>query len=125
LPALPYHGAPAIAAAASLAMNEREFNLKAAETLLRIEQAVESTGADIDFEFSGDILTLEFGNGSRVIVNKQGATKQLWVAAKSGGFHYNYDAARDAWHNDQNGSELFTELSRLVSEQAGESVVLR
>lgn len=106
-------------------MNEREFNHKVTETLLRIEEAIETAGTDIDFESSGDILTLEFENGSRVIVNKQGAAKQLWVAAKSGGFHYNYDAARNEWHNDQNGNELFAELSRLVSEQAGQAVVLR
>jgi CyaY protein len=106
-------------------MNEREFNLKVTETLQRIEEAVESTGADIDFESSGDILTLAFENGSRVIVNKQGAAKQLWVAARSGGFHYSFDVARDEWRNDQNGNELFAELSRLVSEQAGTAVVLR
>jgi CyaY protein len=47
------------------------------------------------------------------------------VAAKSGGFHYSYDDARGEWRNDQNGNELFAELSRLVSEQAGQAVVLR
>jgi CyaY protein len=106
-------------------MNESEFNLKVTEILQRIEEAVEASGVDIDFESSGDILTLEFENGTRVIVNKQGAVQQLWVAAKSGGFHYNFDAARGEWHNDQNGNELFAELSRLVSEQAGEAVALR
>jgi CyaY protein len=105
-------------------MNDSEFNLRAAETLQRIEEAVEASGADIDFESSGEILTLEFENGTRVIVNRQGAVKQLWVAAKSGGFHYSFDAAHGEWRNDQNGNELFAELSRLVSEQAGRPVRL-
>ncbi len=105
-------------------MNEAEFHKLADATLRHIEQAVEACGADIDFENAGEILQLEFANRSKVIVNKQGAAHQLWVAAKSGGFHYNYDAGKQQWRNDQSGAELFGELSRLVSEQAGEPVVL-
>lgn len=103
-------------------MNESEFDKRATDTLLRIEQAIEESGADIDFEAAGGILTLEFGNGSKIIVNKQGAAKQIWVAAKSGGFHYGY--ADGEWINDQNGEELMSELSRLVSEQSDEDVTL-
>ncbi|MHB8258356.1 MAG: frataxin domain-containing protein, partial [Acidiferrobacterales bacterium] len=54
-------------------MNEADFNLKVEKTLSLIEQAVEASGADIEFENAGDILTLEFTDGSKVIVNKQGA----------------------------------------------------
>jgi len=105
-------------------MNEAEFHKRAAVTLDRIEQAVENCGADIDFENAGEILQLEFANRSKIIINKQSAASQLWVAARSGGFHYNYDASTQQWRNDQSGAELFSELSRLVSEQAGESVRL-
>jgi len=105
-------------------MNEAEFHRAVTDTLLRIEQAVEACGTDIDFENAGDILTLEFANRSVIIINKQGAAKQIWVAAKSGGFHYNYDGPGKVWLNDQTGTELFSELSRLASEQSGESVSL-
>lgn len=98
-------------------MTEPEFNRAVHDTLQQIEQAVEDTGADIDFENSGDILTLEFDNGSRIILNRQGAAHQLWMAARAGGFHYDWRDGR--WINDQNGAELFDELSRLISEQAG------
>jgi len=103
-------------------MNESEFEQRVAETLLRIEQAVEKDGTDIEFENVGGILTLEFANGSKIILNKQGAAKQLWVAAKSGGFHYGYHDGQ--WINDQNGKELMTELSRLIHEQSGEEINL-
>ncbi|HLQ24421.1 MAG TPA: iron donor protein CyaY [Acidiferrobacterales bacterium] len=105
-------------------MNDAEFQQQVADTLLRIEQAVEASGVDIEFENAGDILTLEFENGSKIIINKQGAAKQIWVAAKAGGFHYNYDAAQNRWLNDQTGAELMQELSRLVSTQAGSPVSL-
>ncbi len=103
-------------------MNESEFDKRATDTLLRIEQAVEESGADIEFEGTGGILTLEFGNGSKIIINKQAAAKQIWVAAKSGGFHYGHVNGR--WINDQGGGELMNELSRLVREQSGEDVTL-
>ncbi len=106
-------------------MNDADYHQRATQTLMRIEQAIEASGADIDFENSGDILTLEFGNSSKLIVNKQGAARQLWVAAKSGGFHYGWDASSGSWRNDQTGAELFAELSRLVSEQAGAPVTIR
>ena len=105
-------------------MNETEFENAVRATLDRIEQAIEASGADIEFENAGEILELEFANRSKIIINKQGAAKQIWVAAKSGGFHYSYDADARIWRNDQSGTELFSELTRLVSEQAGEKVKL-
>ncbi len=105
-------------------MIEAEFHKLAADTLSRIEQSVETCGADIDFENAGEILTLEFANRSKIIINKQSAASQIWVAAKSGGFHYSYDPGAHQWHNDQNGVELFDELSRLISEQAGTRIAL-
>jgi len=103
-------------------MNESEFDKKATDTLLRIEQGIEESGADIDFEAAGGILTLEFANGTKIIVNKQGAAGQIWVAAKSGGYHYGFVDGR--WINDQGGGELMQELSRFIREQSDEEVNL-
>ena len=103
-------------------MNESEFDKRATDTLLRIEQAIEESGADIDFEAAGGILTLEFANGTKIIVNKQGAAGQIWVAAKSGGYHYGFVDGR--WINAQGGGELMQELSRFIREQSDEKVNL-
>ena len=104
-------------------MNESEFNQRVDDTLLQIEEAVDETGADIDYENVGGILTLHFPDGSQVIINRQGAANQLWVAARSGGFHFNYDA-QSGWVRDTDGSALFELLSKVCSEQAGEAVSL-
>ncbi len=105
-------------------MHAPDFDRKVEETLLAIEDALEASGADIDYETVSDILTLTFADGSRIIVNKQGAAAQLWVAAKSGGFHYRYNAAGGSWENVQTGAEFFAELARLVSAQAGTEIRL-
>jgi CyaY protein len=104
-------------------MTSSEFNLLVETTLARIEQSVETSGADIDFETTAGILELEFDNGSKIIINRQSATQELWVAAKSGGYHYLWKD--NAWRNTRDGSELFASLSRYVSEQAGEALELK
>jgi CyaY protein len=103
-------------------MNESEFDKKATDTLLTIEQGIEESGADIDFEAAGGILTLEFANGTKIIINKQGAARQIWVAAKSGGYHYGFVDGQ--WINDQSGGELMRELSQFIREQSDEEVNL-
>jgi CyaY protein len=105
-------------------MNESDFNQLAEDTMAAIEEAVDDCGVDIDYDSAGGILTLEFGNGSQIIVNKQTPLSQLWVAARSGGFHFDYDAADQCWRLQGGGEELFSCLSRYCSEQAGEEVRL-
>jgi CyaY protein len=105
-------------------MDDTEFHRLASDTITRIEDAIEESGADVDYEVVSDILTIDFDNGSQIIVNKQGAAHQIWVAAKSGGFHFDYDSASGTWISKQTANELFSELSRLISDQAGEQIVL-
>jgi CyaY protein len=103
-------------------MTETEFSQLVDATLTQIEQAIEASDADIDFEMTAGILELEFENGSKIIINRQSATQELWVAAKSGGYHYLWKD--NAWRNTRDGSELLSSLGRYVSEQAGENVTL-
>lgn len=105
-------------------MNESDFNQLAEDTMTAIEEAVDDCGVDIDYDSAGGILTLEFGNGSQIIVNKQTPLSQLWVAARSGGFHFDYDAGDECWRLQDGGEDLFSCLSRYCSEQAGEEVRL-
>jgi CyaY protein len=106
-----------------MGMNESEFLAAAERTLDAIESAVEACGADIEATRAGNVLTLELADGSKVVVNSQTPMRQIWVAARSGGFHYEW---RDgAWRDTRDGSELFAALSRIVSAQGGVPVLLR
>lgn len=105
-------------------MTESEFNRQIDTTLLAIEEAADGSNADIDYENSGGVLTLTLGNGSQVIINRQTPVRQLWVAARSGGFHFDFDTASGEWRRDSDGAELFAVLSRVITEQGGEAVTL-
>jgi len=104
-------------------MDDKEFNALADAALARIEAAVEACGADLDFEPQpGGILEIEFDDGSKIIVNRHGVAREIWVAARAGGFHFRWDGS--AWRDTRDGEELMIKLSRLASQQAGESVDL-
>jgi CyaY protein len=103
-------------------MTESEFLTRAETTLTRIETALETltNDGDIDVECSrsGNVLEIEFiDNGSKIIINSQAPMQELWVAAKSGGFHFRADGER--WVNTRDGSELFAALSQMVGAQSG------
>jgi CyaY protein len=104
-------------------MTESEFLERAETTLRAIEQAIDASGVDIDATRSGNVLTLELGDGSKVVINSQAPMQQLWVAARSGAWHF--AAQDDTWIDTRDGSELFAALSRLISAQGGEPVLLR
>ncbi|MGA8050191.1 MAG: iron donor protein CyaY [Burkholderiales bacterium] len=105
-------------------MTDSEFEDLTDATLDRFEVALEASGVDADVQSkSGGVLEIEFDNGTKMVINRNAALRELWVAAKSGGFHYRWDGA--AWRDTRDGSELFAALSRLVSAQSGLGVVLR
>ena len=105
-------------------MNETDFEALAGAALARIEQALEASGVDVDFELKpGGVLELEFADGSKMVINRHGAAREIWVAARSGGFHFRWDGS--AWRDSRAGTELFAALSALVSSHSGQPVLLR
>ena len=104
-------------------MDDQQFEARASATLAALEQALENCGEALDFELKpGGIVEIEFEDGSKIIVNRHGAAREIWVAARSGGFHYRWDG--QAWRDTRSGDELFAALSRLASEQLGRGVRL-
>lgn len=102
-------------------MTDSEFEVLADAALAAVERAVEGLDLDLQRKAAG-VLELEFSDGSKMIVNRHAAAREIWVAAKSGGFHFRHDGG--AWRDTRDGTELFAALSRLVSAQSGSPVRL-
>lgn len=105
-------------------MNETTFNDLVDETFTRIEDAIDDAGVDIDYENSGGILTLSCADGSAIILTRQVATSELWLAARSGGFHFHYDEAGQQWCSTREGDTLVARFAAVTAEQAGTAVAL-
>jgi len=104
-------------------MDDKEFNTLADATLARIDAALEASGADVDSQLAaGGVLEIEFDDGSKIIVNRHGIAKEIWVAARSGGFHFRWDGT--VWRDTRDDAELMAKLSTLASQQAGERIEL-
>ena len=107
-----------------MAMDESEFDQRVDDILVKVEDAVDDADAEIDYDTIGGVLTLEFENGSKVIINRQAALQQIWVATKMGGFHFEFDDASDTWQKDDDKTELFVALSNYCSEQSADEIKL-
>ncbi len=104
-------------------MTEAQFTELAETALEHLQHALEASAPEVEVEEKGDgVLELEFGDGSKMIVNAHRAAREIWVAARAGGFHFRWDGA--VWRDTREGTELFAALSKLVSAQSGAPVVL-
>jgi CyaY protein len=101
-------------------MSDSEYLTRAEAVLAAVERAIDDTDADIEFERSGNVLTLEFENRTKIIVNLQPPMSEIWIAAKSGGYHFRF--IDGAWRDTRNGTEFFAALSEYATAQAGETV---
>lgn len=105
-------------------MTEGEFETLADAALERLAAAFEESAPDVDVQSKGPgMIEVEFENGSKLIINRHGAAREIWVAAKSGGFHFRHQDG--AWRDTRDGGELFAAVSRLASAQGGEALVLK
>jgi len=106
-------------------MTDPEF-LDLAETLLgtverNCDRINEETDADVDAQRVGSMVTLTFANRSQIVVNLQKPLHEIWLAAKSGGYHYRW--VQGQWQDTKGQGEFFAALSRNASVQAGQELV--
>jgi CyaY protein len=101
-------------------MTESEFTQLTDAIFTRIGKTLDQSDSDIDYGFNGSVMEIEFEDGSQIIVNRHAPNQEIWLAAKSGGFHYGF--ANGKWISKRDGSELFGKLSELVQLSNGESI---
>lgn len=101
-------------------MTDSEYLDRAEALLASIEASCdrinENSEADVDNQRVGGMITLTFEDRSQIIVNLQKPLHEVWLAARSGGFHYKWDG--QAWRDTKARSEFFADLSRYASDQA-------
>lgn len=102
-------------------MTDIEFMDHAEKLLLSVERSCDlindTTDADVDAQRSGGMVTLTFPNRSQIVINLQKPLQEVWMAARSGGYHYRFDGS--AWQDTKGAGEFFACLSRDAAQQAG------
>jgi CyaY protein len=97
-------------------MTESEFHRAADAVYARLESLLEPHEA-LDVDREGGVLTIECPDGSKVVVSRQPPLAEIWVAARSGGFHYAW--REGAWRDTRSDAELFGALGAILAAQAG------
>ena len=105
-------------------MDEKEFGRRAAEALRKLDDALRDVEG-VESDLAGDILTLEFEDGAKFVVNSHSAAQQIWMSANMQAWHFGWDGAAQKWRDTRSSAELFSELGKLVSEKLAQPVVLR
>lgn len=101
-------------------MNDSEFHQLADKMMSSIEEHLDNYDgdADIDCETNGSVMTFSFEDGSKIIINRQEAFHQIWLATKQGGYHYDYK--NDDWICDRSGQAFTDMLAEAIAFQSGE-----
>lgn len=102
-------------------MNETEFKQKVDEILAHIEAQLEDCESDLDWDLADGILDIECEGGSHIIINRQVPTRQIWVATRADGYHFDLD---DDGRWRQGEMEFFQLLNQTLREQCGEPLQL-
>ncbi len=106
-------------------MTESEFTQRIDDTLIAIEEAIDAAGADIDYESASGILTLTIeANGSQIIINRQTPVKQLWLATRTGGYHFDWSDEVNGWLRDSDGTPFVQMLQQALQDQGAETIDL-
>src|SRR4051794_9228384 len=97
--------------------SDSEFMRVTDRVLESIGNALDESEGDVDWTLNDGVLTIECADGSKLIVNRHLANREVWVAARSGGFHFRPVAG--AWLDTRSGETLAATVSRGLQEQAG------
>ena len=105
-------------------LSDGEYHAKSQAVLAsveaRVDQLLQDDVIDIDSNRTGGLLELSFPNGSKIIINTQPPLHEIWLAARSGGYHYKYSDGR--WLDTRSGQEFFASLTGCATEQGGRQV---
>ena len=110
-------------------IDDKQFHQLGANLLLSIEVALEAADDELDLDLDverqgGNVINIRFRDRSVIVVNTQTPLHEIWVAAKSGGYHYRWAGtmAQPLWLDTKTGKELLSDLTEFASAQAGQAV---
>ncbi|MBP6563748.1 MAG: iron donor protein CyaY [Neisseriaceae bacterium] len=104
-------------------MTESEFLNYSDQLFAHIDNQIDDLDLDVDCQSSGNVLTLEIDDsGEQIIINRHTPNQELWIAAKSGGFHFSNQDGQ--WLATRDGAEFFAVLNQVLSTALNDAVVI-
>jgi CyaY protein len=106
-------------------MDRKIFYTESSKALRHIDEALgELEHENLDVDLAGDVLTLAFASGERFVINAHSAAEQIWMAAGTTAWHFDYVAERGQWIARKTDDELMATVAKVVGDKLGEVVKL-
>ena len=102
-----------------MSLTEARFHDLVDATQQVLEDVFDDSGLDMDLENSAGVLTAKFEGGQQLIFSRQEPLRQLWLAAREGGFHFDYDEQESRWKCDSSDELLSEMVQRLTQAYTG------
>ncbi len=110
---------------AATTMDAKLFRSRSAEALEHIDDVLgDLEHEDLDVQLSADVLTLTFSDGQRFVINAHGAARQVWMAAGTTAWHFDFHEQSGHWVATRTGDELMATLAKVVGEKLQQSIDL-
>lgn len=107
-------------------LTEQEYDERALPELRALVDALDAVDSDaFEAELSSDILSLEFRDGGKYVINSHRAARQIWMAADRSAWHFDWDPASGRWLANKTGDELWSTLSRVLGSRLGRETLLK
>jgi CyaY protein len=106
-------------------VDRTEYQRLADACLERAVRALEPFDPDeVDYSTSDGVVTIEFPDRVRYVLNRQTAANQMWFAAGARAWHFDWDESKKAWIDDKEKVELFARIGEVVSKKIGRPVAI-
>jgi CyaY protein len=106
-------------------VTEAEYDAHALPELAALVRALDALDVGgIQPELEGDVLTVEFEDGARCVINSHRAARQIWMAAERSAWHFDFVPEGARWVAKKNGDELWSTLARVLSKRLSRPVTL-
>ena len=106
-------------------MDEKQFEKSAYDTLKKLEKALTDLDDSLEADLASDVLTLEFSDGRKFIVNSHRVARQIWFAANANAWHFSLDEVSGKWIDTRGGAELYAILGEVLSQKLGRSITVQ
>ncbi|HVY49112.1 MAG TPA: iron donor protein CyaY [Minicystis sp.] len=106
-------------------LSEQEFDRAADASLRALERALDAAGDGLEADLESGILTIEFSDGAKYVINSHRAARQIWMAAERSAWHFDWDADKRAWVAGKSGDELVATVEAVLGRKLGRAVALR
>ncbi len=104
-------------------LDERAYDERALPELRALVAALDDID-ELEAELASDILSLEFADGTKYVINSHRAARQIWMAAERSAWHFDWLPAEQRWVAQKTGDELWTTLAELLEKKLKRPVSL-